>query len=795
MADSSGNTPQSESAPDHSGTPTSQDFAHGLPRMVADLADRWYMIRQRGCRHVDLGEIRPLTRVITSGLSGTPLKEALNTARRIDERVAQHLQSPLPPTTNEQETIGALILRLQGSLPEDLATSGGLPADPEAGTALAPVPDRLRVQVLGPAGHARDELALQLAASGFQVSTFANLQELARAESTAMPHARVVLATPPGPPIPDDDTTLPHILVLQETHDGEHPATAEPWDAVLTMPTIPSELAATLEGLVDSSPWEPWRIMLVTTGHSVSPTQGLLESPGLDIHRISPAEDVPRHALEHLPEAIVVDGDIAADVAAALSRSLAQDPTLFDIPRIQLAPHEGARHASDSGCSHVTPEAAPDYVSAEARLCRRRRRAAQAPATLRVGDLAPLLDHWRTELAKQPGIVALACLEWDEASSLIREQGVGGFTALQRRLLGQIAESLAPGERTTRFNENAILVLLSRADAEALSDWGNALYGQIPVPHGAATQTPPPGLSIGITALTEAPDADAVDQSLALCAQARREGGNRIQLDPALVTPECGAAQQQHWRHVITRAMHEQRLFLVYQPIANIAGSDNAERYEVLLRIRDPEGHVQLPGPFVNMAAHLDLDRALDRWVLTNAVDILAARLRTHPDSVFFVKLSRGSLRDPELVGWLGRILADAALPPRALVLQLAEEDIVADPEQAERVTGALRDIQVGVAVEHFGLASDQPTQLLRRLRPDYVKVARPLTHGLHDAADKLARLEPLLNIARASGARTMAAYVEDVDGLALLWQSQVDLVQGNFLRQPDEELRYDIEF
>lgn len=75
------------------------------------------------------------------------------------------------------------------------------------------------------------------------------------------------------------------------------------------------------------------------------------------------------------------------------------------------------------------------------------------------------------------------------------------------------------------------------------------------------------------------------------------------------------------------------------------------------------------------------------------------------------------------------------------------------------------------------------------------MKVARPLTHGLHDAADKLARLEPLLNIARASGARTMAAYVEDVDGLALLWQSQIDLVQGNFLRQPDEELRYDIEF
>ncbi len=795
MADASGSTPQAKSSPDTPDHTTSREFVRGLPRMVADLADRWYMIRQRGCRHVDLGDIRALTRVIAGGLAGTSLKEALNTARRIDERVAQHLQSPLPPTSNEQETIGSLILRLQGTLPGDLDASEGLPAAPETENVRTPVPDRLRVQLLGPAGAARDELALQLVACGFRVDPFANLQEAVHAESTATPHARVVLSAPPGPPTPDDEHRLPNILVLQEAQSGEQPTTSGDWDAVLTMPTIPSEMAATLEGLVDSSPWDPLRIMLVTTGQSVSPTRALQESSALDIQRLSPEYDVPGHALESLPEAIVIDVDIAADRAAALSRFLAQDPSLFDIPCVLLTSPEGSVAAPGPGLSHISPEAAPERVCAEARLCRRRRRAGRGTATLRSGDLAPLLDHWRTGLATQPGIVALACIEWDEASNLLREQGVTGFSLLQRRLLGRISAGLAAGERITRFSENAILVLLNRADAEALSDWGDALYAKVPAPHGAPSHAPSPGLSIGITALADIPAADAVDQSLALCAQARREGGNRIQLDPALVTPECGVAQQQHWRQVITRAIHEQRLFLVYQPIANIAGSDKTERYEVLLRIRDPEGHTQLPGPFVNMAGHLDLDRALDRWVLANAVDILGARLRTHPDSVFFVKLSPGSLRDQDLAGWLGRILARAALPSRALVLQLAEEDIVADPEQAERITGALRDIQVGVAVEHFGLSSRQPAQLLRSLQPDYVKVARPLTHGLHDAADKLVRLEPLLNIARASGARTMAAYVEDVDGLALLWQSQVDLVQGNFLRQPDEELRYDIEF
>ncbi len=795
MADASGSTPQAKSSPAPSDNTTSRDFVRGLPRMVADLADRWYMIRQRGCRHVDLGEIRALTRVIAGGLAGTSLKESLNTARRIDERVAQHLQSPLPPNSNEQETIGALILRLQGTLPDDLAASEGLPAAPEPGSVPTPIPDRLRVQLLGSAGATRDELALQLVACGFRVDAFANLQEAVHAESAATPHARVVLAAPPGPPTPDDETRLPNILVLHAAQSGDQPTTLDDWDAVLTMPTIPSEMAATLEGLVDSSPWDPLRIMLVTTGQSVSPTRALQEATALDIQRLSPEDDVLAHALESLPEAIVIDVDIAADQASALSRSLDQDPSLFDIPRVLLTPPEGPGAEPGPRLAHISPEAAPARVRSEARLCRRRRRAGRAPATLRSGDLAPLLDHWRAELATQPGIVALACVEWDEAPSLIREQGVAGFSLLQRRLLGRIASGLAAGERITRFSENATLVLLNRADAEALSSWGDALYAKVPAPHGAPSHAPYPGLSIGITALADIPTADAVDQSLALCAQARREGGNRIQLDPALITPECGAAQQQHWRQVITRAIHEQRLFLVYQPIANIAGSDNTERYEVLLRIRDPEGHTQLPGPFVNMAGHLDLDRALDRWVLANAVDILGARLRTHPDSVFFVKLSRGSLRDQDLAGWLGRILAQAALPARALVLQLAEEDIVADLQQAERITGALRDIQVGVAVEHFGLSSQQPTQLLRSLQPDYVKVARPLTHGLHDAADKLTRLEPLLNIARASGARTMAAYVEDVDGLALLWQSQIDLVQGNFLRQPDEKLRYDIEF
>ena len=38
-----------------------------------------------------------------------------------------------------------------------------------------------------------------------------------------------------------------------------------------------------------------------------------------------------------------------------------------------------------------------------------------------------------------------------------------------------------------------------------------------------------------------------------------------------------------------------------------------------------------------------------------------------------------------------------------------------------------------------------------------------------------------------------IAAYIEDAQSLGVLWQAQVELVQGNFVQQPDEVIQHQV--
>nr|WP_255346812.1 EAL domain-containing protein [Thioalkalivibrio sp. AKL10] len=154
------------------------------------------------------------------------------------------------------------------------------------------------------------------------------------------------------------------------------------------------------------------------------------------------------------------------------------------------------------------------------------------------------------------------------------------------------------------------------------------------------------------------------------------------------------------------------------------------------------------------------------------------------------------TLGDSSFLPWLGKQLAVHPVWPGSLVLQLREGDVLGRVDQLSAFGDALRDLEIRIALEHFGASTDADTRrMLAEMRPDYVKIARELTVGLHHSATPSLRLNGLLGQAKEVGAYTMASYVEDADGLALLWQAQIDLVQGNFIRQPEEELRYELEF
>ena len=87
--------------------------------------------------------------------------------------------------------------------------------------------------------------------------------------------------------------------------------------------------------------------------------------------------------------------------------------------------------------------------------------------------------------------------------------------------------------------------------------------------------------------------------------------------------------------------------------------------------------------------------------------------------------------------------------------------------------------------------AAEESLALLPNLPLDYVKLDRSLTANLATNPGRQNWMRELVHRIRSTGPRIIAGYVEDAQSLGLLWQAEIELVQGNFVQQPDEWLHH----
>ncbi|MGM0554219.1 MAG: EAL domain-containing response regulator [Pseudomonadota bacterium] len=797
-----------------------REFLAQLPKTIADLGDRWYIVRQRGCRPQDLMEIRGITRALVSGLTGSPLEDSLTTARRIDERLAQYANTTLQPSPAELETIGALVLRLRDSvqnelplLPDDDATSGhdrmtarplvwlyGDGVSPESETALLLGIHGLAVRACG------DEDAL--ADPGESVAPDVLIAESAANDEAAL--AGLVALR---------DRLLPEVPLVILLAPGEKPEPARLQalragaDAVLPRPLTDLDLIGAIRALAHTDDREPYRVLLIAP--ETPPPEATLDAlnrTGCVVTSEADPAALPEQVAATRPDAILLAGGGADLRPEDIHHLLLPLDFAFDIPVLAIDPEADQPHTTRTRAPEGILERLPSSSPATQIVRRIRALAAwhrrvRSPAHPQApGSLSPALDHPKPfehlltahldRLDPAKGTVAILQLAFDDPDKLRESLGTLDHQQVRDQAARKIHTALQPEDLLISHADSSLIAIVQRGDPHAVAELARELHEILCRPSPTTFGSTALAASIGVAQATRGKPDKSLERANALCAEARNGGGNRVQLDPALLTPDLDSEQRSHWRRTIAHAIKEKRLFLVYQPIANISGSDAIERHEVLLRIREPDGRIQLPGQFVEMAERLELDRHLDRWVLSNVLAILSGRTDTHPRSRLFVKISRGSLADPGFLPWLRKGLEQHPVRPGSLVLELREADVLAQLDQMPAFRDALHDLELGIALEHFGASTDADTRrMLAELRPDYVKIARELTMGLHHAATPSARLVPLLVQAKEVGAYTMAGYVEDADGLALLWQTQIDLVQGNFIREPETELRYELEF
>jgi diguanylate cyclase (GGDEF)-like protein len=231
-------------------------------------------------------------------------------------------------------------------------------------------------------------------------------------------------------------------------------------------------------------------------------------------------------------------------------------------------------------------------------------------------------------------------------------------------------------------------------------------------------------------------------------------------------------------------------LFLLMQPIMSLRAPAESLSFEVLLRMREPDGTV-LPALEVVSAAEKNGAVALvDRWVLQRTLEWLG-RHRDQLGKTRFasVNLSGGSLNDEKFVQDAFALFARHSYAAERLCVEITESVALHDLENTRRFIHRAREFGVKLALDDFG-AGYTSFSYLKELPADAVKIDGSFVTGLNSHPANLSIIQTIVELAANLGMRSIAEWVEDRATIEALARVGVDYVQGYAIAAPQEPER-----
>lgn len=408
------------------------------------------------------------------------------------------------------------------------------------------------------------------------------------------------------------------------------------------------------------------------------------------------------------------------------------------------------------------------------------------------GRMLDLLED-ALERARLGAPASFAYLTIDRYPALLAELGIGAMDELLVALADRLREHFGTLATLARFADDAFAALLPQAADASLDTAFERLLGrQERQPLTIAGRALAISYSIGVVGLdTHVKSAgDLVDRAHRSARQIAQRGGNACKrYDPA--EELAAAANRGNLVAMVKQALQQNSFRLLFQPVIGLRGGSH-EYYEALLRLINPQGEEVSPTEFARTARDSGLSGQIDRWVISQAVRQLGEhRARGHGTRIF-VHLSGATLDDLELLPWLAKTLQNQNLAAEAVIFQLTEDDLLANPTQGLAMVQRLRRQGHQVAISGFA-GSSQPLAALRLLVPDYAKLSSTLIRDLGQPEHQ-ERLKAMVAELNEQSVLTIAPFVESASVLAQLWQVGVHFIQGYYLQEPSQAMDYEFQ-
>lgn len=257
----------------------------------------------------------------------------------------------------------------------------------------------------------------------------------------------------------------------------------------------------------------------------------------------------------------------------------------------------------------------------------------------------------------------------------------------------------------------------------------------------------------------------------------------KLAAEPVAGLAACRLEARARLRYKVALALAQGRMLFHFQPVVRATAPGFPAFFEMLARLRLPDGRLLAAGAFMPAVEEGELGRAIDRAALAAGLRALAA----HPRLRVSVNVSPLSMGD---AGWL-ELFTAAAQGRRGLcerlILEVTETAALRDAEQTGDFIDHVCRSGCALALDDFG-AGATGFRHFRDFRFDFVKIDGSFCRGVHAQPDAQVLVDCLGRLARHFEMTTVAEQIEDAADAAWLRAHGIDCFQGWLYGRPAAE-------
>ncbi len=399
------------------------------------------------------------------------------------------------------------------------------------------------------------------------------------------------------------------------------------------------------------------------------------------------------------------------------------------------------------------------------------------------------------QIAKDGPVCAMLYIDLDQFKLINDTSGHLAGDQLLSQLAMAMAELLRGGDILARLGGDEFGILARDTDAEGALVLAERLRSRIEsYIYVWEARSYTISASIGVVMIDRSglTLAEVLSHADSACYMAKDHGRNRIHLFSEQDDETVRRRGEMEWANRLRWVIEENRLLLDYQevqPLQSPSSPDTGPHIELLVRLRDEDGRVVMPGAFLPAAERYGMVAQVDRWVVAEAISHFD---QLHASGVApgrcSLNLSAATLEDNDLADFVLALIEKHHVAPSRLCFEITETVAVRDLARAVRFIDRLRSVGCQVALDDFG-AGMSSFGYLKNLPVDVIKIDGSFIRDLETDPMSRTIVEAITSIGHQRGLEVVAEWVSSDSLVATVRSLGVDYGQGFALHRPEPVL------